>query len=114
MNVYVSAHTMRGVATHLAYIGRDGDLGMETDMGDRIQQKGFQKALIEDWDLNLESPWHATARDIRGQRRTPKLVHNIIFSTPPGTPSQKVLKAVKKLATEEWVLARATVQSRLL
>lgn len=98
------AHTIRGVATHLAYIGRDGDLEMETDMGDRIQEKGFQKALIEDWDLDVESHWHATARDIRGRRKAPKLVHNIIFSMPPGTPSQKVLKAVKKLATDEWAL----------
>ena len=98
------AHTLRGVATHLAYIGRDGDLGMDTDMGGRIQQKGFQKALIEDWDLDLESHWHASARDIRGRRKTPKLVHNVIFSMPPGTSPQKVLRAVKKLATDEWAL----------
>ena len=34
----------------------------------------------------------------------PKLVHNIIFSMPPGTPSEKVLEAVRKLALNEWQL----------
>lgn len=98
------ARRMRGVGSHLSYIGREGDLEMETDMGDRVQQKGFQRALTKDWDLDLDAHWHPSVQNIRGQRKSPKLVHNIIFSMSPGTPSQKVLKAVKKLATEEWVL----------
>lgn len=32
------------------------------------------------------------------------LVHNVIFSMPAGTSSDKVLKAVRKLAQEEWAL----------
>src|SRR6185436_3681313 len=32
----------------------------------------------------------------------PKLVHKILFSTPPGTPAEKVLSAVKDFAREEF------------
>src|SRR6266851_1334601 len=39
---------------------------------------------------------------IREGRKPRKLVHNIIFSMPPGTPPQKVLQAVRKLALNEW------------
>jgi hypothetical protein len=33
-----------------------------------------------------------------------KLVHNLIFSMPPGTSPTAVLRAVKKLAVNEWAL----------
>jgi type IV secretory pathway VirD2 relaxase len=42
-------------------------------------------------------------RSIRG-RRPPKLVHNIIFSMPPGTDPDKVFQAVRMLALNEWQL----------
>jgi hypothetical protein len=47
------ARRLAGVGKHLAYIGRD-DFAVETDMGERHQEEGFQKALMEDWDLDLE------------------------------------------------------------
>ena len=37
-------------------------------------------------------------------RRSPKLVHNLIFSMPPGTPATKVLQAVRQFAANEWAL----------
>src|SRR5262249_41560368 len=36
--------------------------------------------------------------------KPPRLVHNIIFSMPPGTSVPKVLAAVRKLALNEWAL----------
>jgi hypothetical protein len=59
------ARTLRGFASHLDYIGRKGDLEIETDDGKRIREEGFEKKLIEDWDLDLESyrermRWYAT------------------------------------------------------
>src|SRR5271156_3884373 len=54
------ARTLTGVGRHLAYIGRD-DFVLETDMGERIQEEGFEKALMEDWDLDLEAYWHQWA-----------------------------------------------------
>lgn len=98
------ARTLAGVERHMAYIGRKGKLGLEDDLGTRLDGKGFERSLIEDWDLDIEALKRQTERSIRGVRKPPKLVHNIIFSMPPGTPPQKVLNAVKKLAHNEWQL----------
>ena len=66
--------------------------------------KGFEKQLVLDWDLDLLAHWRQDERSITGKRRSPKLVHNLIFSMPPGTPAQKVLAAVRKLALNEFAL----------
>jgi Relaxase/Mobilisation nuclease domain len=97
------ARTVAGVEQHVDYIGREGRLGLEADTGDHLDGKGFERELTEDWDLDLEAHERQTERSIRG-RRAPKLVHNIIFSMPPGTSSDKVLQAVRKLALNEWQL----------
>jgi hypothetical protein len=98
------ARSLRGLAKHLDYIGREGELEIETDDGRRLQEKGFEKGLIQDWDLDLEahreqSKW---ARD-RG-RKPPKLVHNLVFSMPARTPPEKVYAAVRKFAEEKFAL----------
>ena len=96
------ARTVAGVEQHMDYIGREGKLGLEADTGEHLDGKGFERQLTEDWDLDLEAH-ESPERSIRG-RKPPKLVHNIIFSMPPGTPSDKVLRAVRKLALNEWQL----------
>jgi hypothetical protein len=73
-------------------------------MGERIQEEGFEKVLMEDWDLDLEAYWHQSERSVKIPRRSPKLVHNLIFSMPRGTPATKVLQAVHRFATNEWAL----------
>jgi len=95
------ARSVGGVEQHMDYIGREGKLGLETDTGERVGGKGFERHLTEDWNLDLESHERQTERSIRG-RKPPKLVHNIVFSMPSGTPSAKVLQAVQKLALNEW------------
>lgn len=97
------ARTLAGVGAHLKYIDRD-DFEIETDMGERIHERASQRALLEDWDLDLETHWHQSERSINEPRRSPKLVHNIIFSMPPGTDSRKVLQAVRTFAVNEWAL----------
>jgi len=97
------ARTVAGVERHMDYIGREGRLGLEADTGEHLDGKGFERHLTEDWDLDLEAHERQTERSIRG-RKPPKLVHNIIFSMPPGTPSDKVLRAVRKFALNEWQL----------
>ena len=96
------ARTVAGVEQHMDYIGREGNLGLEADTGEHLDGKGFERQLTEDWDLDLEAH-ESPERSIRG-RKPPKLVHNIIFSMPPGTTSDKVLRAVRKLALNEWQL----------
>ena len=97
------ARTLTGVGRHLAYISRD-DFVLETDMGGRIQEEGFEKVLMANWDLDLEAYWHQSERSVKIPRRSPKLVHNLIFSMPSGTPATKVLQAVRRFATNEWAL----------
>ena len=98
------ARSLRGVAQHLDYIGREGRGEVQTDDGDRLQGKGFEKALLEDWDLDLEAQRRRSERAIVAGRKPPKLVHNLVFSMPKGTPPDKVLRAVQVFAREEFAL----------
>jgi hypothetical protein len=96
------ARTLAGVERHMKYIGREG-MELETDMGIRVGGDRFAHDLVEDWDLDIEALKHQSERSIRG-RKPVKLVHNLIFSMPPGTSPEKVLKAVRRLALNEWQL----------
>jgi type IV secretory pathway VirD2 relaxase len=96
------ARTLAGVQRHMKYIEKKGALGLETDMGTRAGGTQFADRLASDWDLDIEALARHTKRFVRG--KPPKLVHNIIFSMPPGTSATKVLGAVRKLALNEWAL----------
>jgi Relaxase/Mobilisation nuclease domain len=96
------ARTLAGVEQSVLYVGRGGELVLESDTGDRLGMKGFESDLVRDWNLDLEARARYTQRSIRVPRKPPKLVHNLIFSMPPGTPPQLVLKAVRKLARTQF------------
>ena len=96
------ARTLAGVEQSLRYYGRNGKLRMESDTGEHLGAKGFDGDLVRDWNLNIEAHQRQNARAVRVGRRPPKLVHNVIFSMPAGTPAGKVLKAVRKLMREEF------------
>lgn len=98
------ARSLRGVAQHLDYIGREGRGEVRTDDGDRLQGKGFEKALLEDWDLDLEAHRRHSERALTARRKPPKLVHNLVFSMPKGTPADKVFRAVEVFAREKFAL----------
>jgi hypothetical protein len=98
------ASTTKGVRKHLDYIGRDGELEIETDDGQLIQKRGFEKRVIEDWDLDLEERKGSRRRAITTRAKPPKLVHNVVFSMPAGTPAKKVQAAVRKFAREKFAL----------
>jgi hypothetical protein len=98
------ARTVRGVAQHVDYIGREGELGIETDDEERLQGAGFEKALLRDWRLDLDAQQaRALYSGIPG-RKTPKLVHNVVLSMPAGTPPDKLLKAVRRFAQDQFAL----------
>jgi type IV secretory pathway VirD2 relaxase len=91
------------VRQHAEYIGRDGELALETDDGQRLTGEDAATRLVEDWDLDL--PAAGSAEQVaRGGGREARLVHKLIFSMPPGTPPEKVLGAVRDFAREEFGL----------
>jgi Relaxase/Mobilisation nuclease domain len=98
------ARSIGGVEAHFAYIGREGELGVETDYGWELVGKGFENKIVPNWDLDLWAHRRQDARSIRGTRRPAKLVHNVIFSMPPGTSPDKLLKAVRRLAENEFAM----------
>lgn len=95
---------VKAVARHMAYLNRGGDVEVDTDDGQQLSGKGVEKELLEDWDLDLEEHRRTTDLEARSRRTPPKLVHKLMFSMPPGTPSEKVLAAVKSFAREEFGL----------
>ncbi|HXR18343.1 MAG TPA: relaxase/mobilization nuclease domain-containing protein [Steroidobacteraceae bacterium] len=96
-------NNLRSVARHLNYIGRCGELELETDDGDRLQGRDAGQRLIEDWDLDLDQDRRDSPLT-GGAGRAPKLVHKIMLSMPPGTPAKGVLEAVRDFAREEFAL----------
>jgi Relaxase/Mobilisation nuclease domain len=97
------SNNLRSVARHLNYIGRRGDLELETDDGQRAQGKDAGQQLVEDWDLDLDQD-RRDSKLSAGTGRAPKLVHKIMLSMPPGTPAKGVLEAARNFAREEFAL----------
>jgi hypothetical protein len=96
---------LKAVGRHLDYLRlRDeGELGLETDDGQRLTGDNATQDLVESWDLDLEEHRRRSELDARGGGST-KLVHKLLFSMPAGTPPGKVLAAVKNFAREEFGL----------
>ena len=98
------ANSTQGVAAHFRYIGRRGELEIETDDGERLAGKEVGAKLIDDWDLDIDALRDNWDTMERGGRRNPKLVHNIILSMPSNTPPNRLLAASRDFAREEFAL----------
>jgi hypothetical protein len=97
------AQTAGAVSKHLDYIGRRGELELETEDGERLQGRDAGDQLAEDWDLDLESDRRGVGLASTTQGSA-KLVHKIMLSMPPGTPAKGVLEAARNFAREEFAL----------
>ena len=95
-----------GVQAHFEYIDRHGKLDIETDHGEVLRGKTAATELINDWALDygaIPGAPHSRGKvGADGKRREPRQAFNIVLSMPAGTPPDKVLKAVKKFAREEF------------
>ena len=98
------ARTIQGVGAHFDYIGRNGLNEIDTDMGEKLMERGFERDLMLDWDLDLDVLRRHTDRAIAHGRKPLKLVHNLIFSMPKGTPSDKLAAAVREFALNQFAL----------
>lgn len=98
-----NSNDLKAAARHFDYIGRKGELELETDDGERLQGRVGQ-SLIEDWDLDIDDARRQGDLKATSGRKLPKLVHKLMFSMPPGTPPDKVLTAVHNFARGEFAL----------
>jgi Relaxase/Mobilisation nuclease domain len=96
-----ASNDLRSVSKHLDYIGRKGEIELETDYGESLSGQ-MGKTLLDDWDLDLDDVRRQGALAATNGRKLPKLVHKLMFSMPPGTPPDKVLGAVRNFAREEF------------
>jgi hypothetical protein len=97
------SNSLKAAGKHLDYIGRYGELDLETDDMERLQGK-VGKALLEEWDLDIDDVRRQADLAATKGRKPPKLIHKLMFSMPPGTPPDKVLAAVRNFAREEFAL----------
>jgi hypothetical protein len=98
------SNNFAAVGRHIDYIGRKGELELETDDGERLSGKGVGRELLEDWDLDLDEHRRKAELGSALGRNPPKLVHKLMFSMPPGTPAKGVLAAARNFLREEFAL----------
>jgi hypothetical protein len=94
--------SLAAVRQHLAYVGRQGDVELQTDDGQRLQDHEAAADLIDDWDLDLAA-CQSGLGGLQG-RRVPRLIHKLVFSMPAGTPADKVLLATQGFCREQFAL----------
>ncbi len=92
---------LKAAGRHLDYIGRYGALELEGENGERLQGR-IGRLLLEDWDIDIDELRRQPTLSAATGRKSPKLIHKLMFSMPPGTPSTKVLNAVRNFAREEF------------
>ena len=93
----------KAVAAHFDYLSRQ-EFEMETDDGEHLKGKEAQRALLDDWELDLDAAEaRSPYRGVPG-RKPAKLVHNIVLSMPVGTPAAGVLAASRAFAREQFAL----------
>jgi hypothetical protein len=95
-----ASNDLKAVGKHLDYIGRNGQLDLEADDGERLSGR-IGKRLLDDWDLDIDGIRRKATLAPTKSKTPPKLVHKLLFSMPPGTPPDKVLGAVRNFAREE-------------
>jgi hypothetical protein len=98
------ATSSRAVKRHLDYVGRHGELELETDDGTRLHGDDVGAKLADEWDLDIEEDRLQSDLSASRGRAPAKLVHKLIFSMPPGTSPSGVLAAVRNFAREEFAL----------
>jgi Relaxase/Mobilisation nuclease domain len=103
--------TLSAAQSHLAYIGRDGDLDLETHDGEKLRGSQVSQKLLEDWDLDLDDHRRQPELGATRGKGPPRLVHKVMFSMPAGTPPQKVLTAVQSFCREEFALKHRYVMA---
>lgn len=105
------ANDLGAVRRHIDYIGRNGNVDLETDDGEKLKDAQAGKDLVDDWDLELDAQRSRADLVSRPGRTPPRPVHKLMFSMPAGTPPDKVLRAVQNFCREEFALKHRYVMA---
>jgi Relaxase/Mobilisation nuclease domain len=106
-----AANTRATVRKHLEYIGRRGELDLETDDGEHLRGTRVGTNIAEDWDLDLDENRRKAELTGTTGREPARLIHKVIFAMPAGTSPEKLLTAVKNFAREEFALKHRYVMA---
>jgi hypothetical protein len=99
------------VQGHLGYIGRKGEVELEADDGEILQDEHVGNALLEEWNLDLIEKRRKINLTPNKPKQPPRLVYKLIFSMPAGTSPEKVQAAVRNFAREEFALKHRYVMA---
>jgi Relaxase/Mobilisation nuclease domain len=99
------------VQGHLGYIGRKGEVELETDEGEILHDEHVGNTLLEEWNLDLIEKRGKINLTPNKPKQPPRLVYKLIFSMPAGTPPEKVQAAVRNFAREEFALEHRYVMA---
>jgi hypothetical protein len=103
VKIFGGGQSAKAVADHFKYIGRQ-EFEIETDHGGHIKGQEAEKALIADWELDLDAAESRSAYRGASGRKPAKLVHNVVLSMPRGAPAAGVLEASRVFAREQFAL----------
>jgi hypothetical protein len=101
----------KAVQGHLGYIGRKGELELETGDGEILQCEHVGNTLVDEWNLDLIEKRGKVNLTPSKPKQPPRLVYKLIFSMPAGTPPEKVQVAVRNFAREEFALKHRYVMA---
>lgn len=97
------SNTLKAIQLHFEDLQDGKHRALEMDFRcTPVVGKKAARALIEDWDLDLDALTCRIPHLARVRREPTKLVHKIIFSMPAGTPPDKLLAAVRDFARKEY------------
>jgi len=99
-----SASSAQKAVAHMAYVGRKGEIAIETDDGQRLSGPSAAQSLSDAWQLGIdELVAHNPYKGASG-RRAATLTHHIVLSMPAETPPERLLEAAKGFAREEFAM----------
>lgn len=100
------SETLEAIRVHVETMGKGARRSLQDDQGEPVVGKAAAERLIADWDLDLEVLLGRRVYFDRPRRKPLKLVHKLIFSMPAGTPSERLLLAVRNFVQEEFARHR--------
>jgi hypothetical protein len=99
--ISTGSNTLEAIRLHFEDLQNGKCRALETDFfATPVVGKRAARGLIDDWDLDLDDLYWRQPYLVPARRKTPKLIHKILFSMPVGTPPEKLRAAVRNFARE--------------